>query len=307
MGSQSPFDGAGGTVAYVITFGGKEIDQTLALLSVTITRSRGRASVARIALLDGDPATGGFSLGGREEFAPGVAVTVALGHGEPLAEVFSGRIVGRGLRGPANAPSQFVVEASDPHTGVVVSDSSVPEANPVMVLTWGKSILDLELDRDILGGIRGRVTVQGSALPAPGGAVTLAGVGSTFAGRANVVSVRHLFADGLWTTELDLEILPPAAGPHHVGRLVLNVAGAGGEHARAIGERLERLADGALATALARAFDHLGLRDQRLRLERLDLNLGTVRSDQLEGDVMAALARALPEALKQALVGRLDG
>lgn len=307
MASPSPFDGAGGAASYAITFGGKQIDQTLALLSVTITRSRGRASVARIALSDGDPATGGFSLGERGEFAPGVALSISLGYGESLTEVFSGRIVGQGLQGQANAPGQFIVEASDRRAGVMVSDVLSPGAEPVMTLTWGESILDLDLDREGSGGVGGRVTVQGSALPASGGAVTLVGVGSGFDGRADVVGLRHLVADGLWTTELDLHVPPPAAGPHHVGRLVLNVAGAGSEQARAIGERLERLADGALATALEQAFDHFGLKDRRLRLERLDLNLGTVRPDQLEGDVMAALARVLPEALKLALVGRLDG
>lgn len=294
-------------MAYSITFGGKEIDQTLSLRSVTITRSRGRATVARIALSDGDPATGGFSLGERGEFAPGVALSISLGYGELLTEVFSGRIVGQGLQGQANTPGQFVIEAGDPHTGVVVNDTPALVAEPVMALAWGESILDLDLDRDGSGGVGGRVAVQGSALPAPGGAVTLAGVGSAFDGRADIVGVRHLVADGLWTTELDLDVPPPATGPHLIGRLVLDVAGAGGEHAQAIGERLERLADGALATALEQAFDDLGLGEQRLRLDRLDLNLGTVRPDQLEDDVMAALARVLPEALKQALVGRLDG
>ncbi len=211
MAAPSPFDG--GTTAYAITLGGAPMDASIQLLSIKVTQARGLAAVARIDLLDGDPATGGFALAGRPEFALGAALAVQLGYGETLTEVFSGRIVGQSVQGQTVAPGCLSIEASDGEAAVVASDASTPLPAPVLTLTWGQSILDLDLQMGPAGGIGGRVKFQGSALQAPGGAVTLAGVGSRFDGPIGVVGVCHRVAEGLWTTELDLEGPPRAAPP----------------------------------------------------------------------------------------------
>ncbi|MDB5470021.1 MAG: Rhs element Vgr protein [Caulobacter sp.] len=291
MAAPSPADQANGLPSWAITLAGRPMDATFELLSVEVRQGLGRPSTAQLAFADGDATAGTFPLSESAALSPGTAVTVSLGYDEAVAQVFSGVIERQGLEGREGGRGQLIVEAAG--HGLEPAGTTTP----VLTLTWGQSILDFDLEADV--AVRGQVLFQGSALPVPGCTVALAGLGSRFNGDAIVSGVHQRVAEGLWTTRLDLG----SAAPHRVGRLRIEAA-IEDDAAPGIRERLEQLAGGALATALERAFDGLGLGSTAVKLDRLDLQLGAVRPETLEADVLAALERTLPGALRQALAGR---
>lgn len=89
--------------------------------------------------------------------------------------------------------------------------------------------------------------------------------------------------------------------PHRIGRIALHATLPDTDTALALRPRLETLAWRLMPPVLERVCDALGPADAQLRLDRLDLRLGEVRADQLEEDALAALERALGEALGEAL------
>lgn len=92
-----------------------------------------------------------------------------------------------------------------------------------------------------------------------------------------------------------------ASAPHRVARLHVAASVADLDLAFGLRSRIERLAWEQVPTVIARVCDAVAPPDQHLRIARLDLDLGTVRPDHLEEDALAALERALSDALAQAL------
>ncbi len=89
--------------------------------------------------------------------------------------------------------------------------------------------------------------------------------------------------------------------PHRVARLQFTASVGDLDVAFGLRARIERLAWEMLPAAMARVFDSVGPVEQHLRIARLDLDLGTVRPDTMEEDALAALQRALTDALAEAL------
>ncbi|MCW3849029.1 contractile injection system tape measure protein [Sphingomonas sp. LB-2] len=86
--------------------------------------------------------------------------------------------------------------------------------------------------------------------------------------------------------------------PHRIGRLLIEAETGDLDTAPALRDRIQALTRDAIPAALERAFDALGLGDLHLRIDRLDLDLGEVRIETLEADILAALDRAIGPALK---------
>ncbi|WGM39909.1 contractile injection system tape measure protein [Caulobacter sp. NIBR1757] len=292
----SPVEQANGIATAAITLAGRPIDPRFDLVSLEIWQAAGLPARARLTFHDGDPAVPTFALSEGADLAPGVEVGLSLGYGAVLTPLFTGVIQGQGLRGDASGPSLLVIEAVD--QGGTAKTDGATGGPPVLSLVWGQSILDLNLDLE--AGVQGTVRFQGSALPRPGCTVELQGLGGRFNGDALVTGVHQRLLEGLWTTEVTVE----RAAPHRVGRLVIEAALGDGAAAEEMRQRLERMAGAALPAALEQAFDDLGLGAAVVKLDRLDLALGTVRPEHLEEDLLAALGRALPAALRQALAGR---
>jgi len=95
--------------------------------------------------------------------------------------------------------------------------------------------------------------------------------------------------------------------PHRIGSLKLNIAMRDFDGALAARGRIEDFAHGLVPAALARIFDRLVPADTHVRLARLDIDLGAVSMANIEGDILAALERALAEALPRAIAGAPDG
>lgn len=86
--------------------------------------------------------------------------------------------------------------------------------------------------------------------------------------------------------------------PHRIGRLKVEASIGEFDGAPALRDRLQALTREAIPAALERAFDALGLGDLHLRIDRLDLDLGELRAETLETELIAALDRALAPALR---------
>ena len=67
---------------------------------------------------------------------------------------------------------------------------------------------DTMMMRHRLAKIRGRVTIDGSALPLPGTMIEIAGVGERFEGKLFVTGVRHVVEDGDWKTTCQFGLDP---------------------------------------------------------------------------------------------------
>lgn len=91
-----------------------------------------------------------------------------------------------------------------------------------------------------------------------------------------------------------------ALDDHLLGSLDVRVAVPDATMAQALRPRLEALAWEMMPRVIEQVFDAVAP-EEMLELTRLDLDLGTVRADELEEDALAALRTALTEALAAAL------
>ena len=92
------------------------------------------------------------------------------------------------------------------------------ESAPVLQVTYGEDIIDLQLETDasraLAGGeprgpgeTRGHVRFQGSGLAETGRTIALAGLGTRFSGTATITGVRHsIRPDTGWITKADLSL-----------------------------------------------------------------------------------------------------
>ena len=95
------------------------------------------------------------------------------------------------------------------------------------------------------------------------------------------------------------------AAPHRIGRLKVHAAVGELDEAVVLRDRIQALTRAEIPAALERAFDALNLGDLHLRIDRLDIDLGELRAETLETDLVAALDRALGPALRAARGKRL--
>ncbi|WCM25657.1 contractile injection system tape measure protein [Sphingomonas sp. QA11] len=93
--------------------------------------------------------------------------------------------------------------------------------------------------------------------------------------------------------------MPPR--PHHVERLTLDIDLAGLGSALTLRARAEEMSRTLFPTALERILDSLVPADLLLRLDRIDLDLGSIAAERMEEEVSAALEHALTEAIGNAV------
>ncbi|WP_448205619.1 contractile injection system tape measure protein [Azospirillum sp. sgz302134] len=98
---------------------------------------------------------------------------------------------------------------------------------------------------------------------------------------------------------------------NHIRRLALDAALPDLDQALALRSRLEDLARTLMPRVLERVLDAVAPAGRHVRVDRLDLHLGTVAPERLEADALAAFERALTDALAEALAraaaGSADG
>ncbi|MES2057691.1 MAG: contractile injection system tape measure protein [Pseudomonadota bacterium] len=89
--------------------------------------------------------------------------------------------------------------------------------------------------------------------------------------------------------------------PHRIGRFEFMASVADDDTARAMRPRIEALVRDLVPALLERVFDAAVPAGCHVRLDRIDLDLGNVRADQLEADILAGLERALGDTLARAI------
>lgn len=92
-----------------------------------------------------------------------------------------------------------------------------------------------------------------------------------------------------------------ATQPHLLGKLEFDASVPDLDLAMQLRPRLEALVQERMPGAIERVFDALGPADMVLAIPRLDLDLGTLRPENLEEDALAALETQLEDALRNAI------
>lgn len=98
---------------YKITVGGKEVDPSLQLLSLSISKELNRVSSTSIIFRDGDAALQTFPLSNQEIFIPGKKIEISIGRDSLNKSAFKGIIIKHAIKVKANGNTQLQVECMD--------------------------------------------------------------------------------------------------------------------------------------------------------------------------------------------------
>lgn len=110
MPASSPSAQNSDLTTFSVTSSGKELASQYQIQSITVSAGVNKIPQARIALLDGSAADETFAASESADFAPGTPIEIAAGYDSRNTPIFSGIIVGQGLRHLAGSPSLLIVE-----------------------------------------------------------------------------------------------------------------------------------------------------------------------------------------------------
>ncbi len=199
-------------LTFTILLNGSRMPASFQVASVETSSEHRQASHAEIVFYDGSAAAGHFDIADSEDMRRGTRVEVLVGYQMFEAAIFTGNIRQLSPRCSPTEASVLVVTAAGP----VAEAKPDPGAAPVLQVTFGESILSMNLQLNPVGGkrpdptrVRGEVSFQGSTLARPAKILELAGIGDRFDGPAFIGAVRHTIRDGEWTTFVTLGL--PAA------------------------------------------------------------------------------------------------
>jgi Rhs element Vgr protein len=119
--ADSPNTGADGPVSLSILSNGSEIDTSIPVLSVLVTKKINRIASARLVLLDGDMPEQDFPLSNADTFKPGAEIEIKAGYwGGATETLFKGVVVRHGIKIDGNNFSRLVVECRDKAVAMTV-------------------------------------------------------------------------------------------------------------------------------------------------------------------------------------------
>jgi len=198
--------GAGGLTSFEILINGKAVDHSVLVARIDVLASYSDPGRAMIVV---EQEQGGeFPVAPGEAFPMGAKLSIALGYDGQTTPVFSGTIDTLGARSSQTQQARLQVEALEDF-----EQRSAPGDQPDLVLTYGDTILTMDLTRSGSSGLGGEVQTQGTTTVGPGDLVTLAGLGRTFNGDSRVSALQHRVEAGLWTTTLQLGWSDASADP----------------------------------------------------------------------------------------------
>ncbi|MFH0783130.1 MAG: type VI secretion system tip protein VgrG [Pseudomonadota bacterium] len=109
-GSLIPTPAPSDNVTLTITIDGHALSSEYNVLSVTVISGMNRIPQAKIAFLDGDPASQEFRLSNTDYFVPGKRVRILAGYHSNESCIFEGIVVKHSIRSRQNGPSRLLVE-----------------------------------------------------------------------------------------------------------------------------------------------------------------------------------------------------
>jgi phage protein D len=199
-------------VTFTIFLSGSPIPASYQVVSVETSSALRQAPHAEIVFRDGSPADRYFDIADSKDVSLGTRIEVRAGYRGRETSIFTGDIRQLSPQCSPTEASVLVITAAGP----TAEATPAPDDTPVLRVTFGDSILSMNLQLDASGAarpartrLRGEVSFQGSALATPGKTIQLDGIGRRFDGPALVGAVRHTIRDGVWTTFVTLGL--PAA------------------------------------------------------------------------------------------------
>ncbi len=113
MTAPSPDQLATTPPAFEIKVDGSTLDTSYQVVSIETWSGVNKLPRARLVISDGSAADENFPISETASLIPGVALTISIGYGSALTQIFGGVIVRQGLEASVDGPSRLVVEASD--------------------------------------------------------------------------------------------------------------------------------------------------------------------------------------------------
>ena len=96
--AKSPLDNAVDRLSFSILVNGAEIESTIQISSISISKEINSIPVARIYINDGDPAKGEFTASENANFKPGQSIKIKLGYESTEEVAFDGIITAQSLK-----------------------------------------------------------------------------------------------------------------------------------------------------------------------------------------------------------------
>jgi len=109
----SPMNNTSAVVMLSIIADGKPIDDTIQIVSVSVTKTINKIPYARIELLDGDMPDKDFPVSNGKAFKPGNEIEIKAGYGDADESLFKGIIVRHGIKITGDNNSRLVIECRD--------------------------------------------------------------------------------------------------------------------------------------------------------------------------------------------------
>ncbi len=88
--ADSPETNASNVVRLILRHDGKELDDSIKLVTATVQHTVGKIPTARIVLLDGDMPNKDFPLSDSDDFKPGAEIEIKAGYGHEEETIFKG-------------------------------------------------------------------------------------------------------------------------------------------------------------------------------------------------------------------------
>lgn len=115
---------SGGLVTFDIKVDGKVIPDVVEIERIIVEKSVNRIARATIVILDGNPATEGFSVSSSKTFIPGNKVQIATGYDSVNETIFEGIITKQNIRVQGNSGPTLEIECRDEAIRMIVGRKS---------------------------------------------------------------------------------------------------------------------------------------------------------------------------------------
>ena len=120
----SPNNNAGGIVTFIIKTNGSVIPDEIAVFSINIEKKVNQVPIAKIVIIDGDPATGKFEASSSHTFLPGAEIVIEAGYDSKNELLFKGVITGQSIRINDSVGATLEIECRDPAVKMTVGRKS---------------------------------------------------------------------------------------------------------------------------------------------------------------------------------------
>lgn len=118
--ADSPENNTNGVLRLKVSTNGKELDDTIGIVSVEVGKTINKIPTARIVVLDGDMPERDFAVSNEDTFKPGTEIKIGAGYDEGEETIFQGIIIKHGIKISGDNYARLVVECQDKAVGMTV-------------------------------------------------------------------------------------------------------------------------------------------------------------------------------------------